>query len=158
MFLGAFDDSRFLSTCWVRVTSLTYPILACYKYRSTPLNLRSMLYDFFISEKLSMTRSTHVSCWLAILLFRRHIFNEWWYTSSFGWYRSLHNRVSWYNILGWTRSHRNMLLQIIWVINSFICEGATLVSIENALLEFWLGRHLQNVLEQLLLFFGCPTI
>ena len=51
-----------------------------------------------------------------------------------------------------------MFLKILGIINSFTGEGTALVSIENALLELWLGRHLQNVLKQLLLFVACPTI
>lgn len=158
MFLGAFNDSRFLSTCWVRVARLTYPILACYKYWSTTLNMRSMLYYFFIREKLCMACATYVSWWLVILLFRRQIFNKRWYTSSFSGYWSFHHRVSWDHILGCTRSHSYLLFQILWIINSFICERAALVSIEDFLLELGLGRHLQDALKQLLLFFGCPTI
>ena len=105
-----------------------------------------------------MACSTYVGTGLAVLWIWSQIFDKWWNTSSFRGYWSLHHGISWHYILGCARSHCNMFFEILWIINSFIGEGTALVSIENALLELWLGRHLQNVLKQLLLFVGCPTI
>ena len=60
MFLGTFNNSRFLCPRRILMPSLADPMLPCQKYRGTSCDVWPVLDHISICEKLLMARSAHI--------------------------------------------------------------------------------------------------
>ncbi len=142
MFFGALNNSWFLSSSWILMASLAYPILPIHKNGGASLNVGSVLNNIRAIEQVCVACSAHIG-----------IINFWLYSpykrgyasTSLGRDWTFHYIFSW-EICAWCKRKTYLLLTVI---NCLYRELLLTLVFSQALSQLCLRGQVQHIFEHL---------